>query len=278
LPALLASSVDQIVIMYGGADGSRAYVESLKDPRIHAEFEPIRAGKSRAFNRAIEVVRGEIVFLISGDVRFTPETLDHLLLQFTPEVGVVFPRVVPANISNTVTQLGETLWDIHDAQIVECRRRGMTIHGGELQAVRRGLLEPLEGVVNEDAYLCLRAGKRGYHVLYDRDAVIFNTVPESMGELMAQRSRINYGHRQLADSGHEPSTLDRLVWTRPEICVRVLARSIADRPINLIRLPFLALVEWMALSRGNRDFVRHIDYSRWTLIRSGKGGPLQADD
>src|SRR5271170_6227284 len=45
LPSLLASSVEEIVIMYGGADGSRAYVESIRDPRDHAEFEPDRDGK-----------------------------------------------------------------------------------------------------------------------------------------------------------------------------------------------------------------------------------------
>ena len=161
LPTLLQSRVDEIVIMYGGADGSRAYVDSIRDPRVYAEFEPARAGKYRAFNRAIEIVRGEVVFLISGDVRFSPDVLDHMLSQFAPGVGVVFPRVVPTNIGNMVTKLGAALWDVHDAQIMECQRRGMTIHGGEIQAVRRELLEPLEGVVNEDAYICLRAGHRG---------------------------------------------------------------------------------------------------------------------
>ena len=278
LPSLLASSVEEIVIMYGGADGSRAYVESIRDPRVHAEFEPARAGKWRAFNRAIEIVRGEVVYLVSGDIRFSPDVLAHLYSQFTSEVGVVFPRVVPTNIGNTVTQLGATLWDVHDAQIRECQRRGMPIHGGELQAVRREVLEALDGVVNEDAYLCLRANKRGYRVVYDREAVVYNTVPETMGEFLAQRARVNYGHRQLADVGQDPSTLDRLVWTRPEICVRVLAKCVRERPVNGLRLPALALVELMALSQGKRDFLRHIDYSRWTLIRSGKGGAAHADD
>jgi glycosyltransferase involved in cell wall biosynthesis len=266
------------VIMYGGADGSRAYVESIRDPRVYAEFEPARAGKWRAFNRAIEIVRGEVVFLVSGDIRFSPEVLDHLYAQFTPSVGVVFPRVVPTNVGNAVTQLGAALWDVHDAQIVECHLRGMTVHGGELQAVRRTVLEPLEGVVNEDAYLCLRAAKRGFRNVYDRDAVVYNTVPETLEEFLAQRTRVNYGHRQLADAGQEPSTLDRLIWSRPEICVRVLAHSVRDRPVNALRLPFLAMVELWALARGNRDFARHIDYSRWALIRSGKGGAAHADD
>lgn len=278
LPSLLASTVDEIVIMYGGADGSRAYVESIRDPRVYSEFEPLRAGKWRAFNRAIEIVRGDIVFLVSGDIRFDPAALDHLRRQCTPDVGVVFPRVVPTNIKSPVTQIGAALWDVHDGQIVECQRRGLPIHGGELQAVRRTILEPLEGVINEDAYLCLRAWKRGFRVVYDRDVVVYNTVPESLEEFLAQRARVNYGHTQLSGVGHDPSTLDRLVWSRPDICARVLVRCVRDRPVNALRLPLLALVELIALGRGRRDFLRHIDYSQWTLIRSGKDRPEHAND
>jgi cellulose synthase/poly-beta-1,6-N-acetylglucosamine synthase-like glycosyltransferase len=278
LPSLLASSVGEIYVMYGGTDGSREYVDSIADPRLHGVYETIRAGKWRAFNRAIELVRGEVVLLVSGDTTFDPTVIDRLVAQCTPDVGVVFPRVVPTNISGGVTSLGATLWELHDAQIIEFERKGLPVHGGELQAVRRTLLEPINGVVNEDAYLCLRAVEQGYRVLYDRSTVIGNTVPEVMDEFLAQRTRVNYGHRQLAAVGRAPSTLDRLIWKRPEICVRVLARLVVDDPMNAFRLAMLAAVELVALTKGNRDFARRIDYSRWTLIRSGKGAPGAPDE
>jgi len=272
LPALLESSVDEIHIMYGGLDGSKAYLESLRDPRLHLEYEPTRIGKWRAYNRAIERVRGDIVFLVSGDISFAPSIFDRLRSRFTPEVGVVFPRVVPTNVRNLVSRMGQTLWDVHDRQILACAERGLPIHGGELQAVRRTLLEPIAGVVNEDAYLCLRAAERGYRVVYDRDAVVRNTVPETLVEFLLQRTRVNYGHRQLAAGGLDPSTLDRLVWVRPDVCLGVLIRAVAARPSNAIRLPLLASVELLALARGNRDFSRGVDHGRWSLVRSGKGG------
>jgi cellulose synthase/poly-beta-1,6-N-acetylglucosamine synthase-like glycosyltransferase len=274
IPALLQSSVEEILVMYGGHDGSRAFLESIRDPRVHLEYEPARAGKWRAFNRAIERVRGDLVFLVSGDISFSPAVIDHLRAQFGPEVGVVFPRVVPANIRNPVSRMGNALWDVHDLQIVECARLGMPIHGGELQAVRRSLLEPIAGVINEDAYLCLRAAERGYRVIYDREAVVTNTVPETLADLLAQRTRVNYGHRQLVDAGLEPSTLDRLIWFRPDVCVRVLGRAVAERAANAVRLPLLGALELVALVRGNRDFSRGVEYGRWSLIRSGKSGPF----
>jgi cellulose synthase/poly-beta-1,6-N-acetylglucosamine synthase-like glycosyltransferase len=274
IPALLASSVDEIVAMYGGTDGSREFLEAFHDPRLHLEYEPTRSGKWRAFNRAIELVRGDLVFLISGDVWFSPTIFDRLRARFAPDVGVVFPRVVPTNVHTFVGRMGQTLWDVHDRQIVACAERGLPVHGGELQAVRRTLLEPIEGVVNEDAYLCLRAAERGYRVLYDRDSVVQNTVPETLVEFLTQRTRVNFGHRQLADRGLAPSTLDRLVWVRPDVCLGVLSRAVAARARNAIRLPLLAGVELLAVARGNRDFARGVDHGRWSLVRSGKSGPF----
>ncbi|MGA8275934.1 MAG: glycosyltransferase [Thermoplasmata archaeon] len=272
LPSLLESSVEEILVMYGGSDGSQHYLESLRDPRLHLELEPTRAGKWRAYNLAIERVRGDLVFLISGDISFPPTIFDHLRSRFSPDVGVVFPRVVPTNVRNTVSGLGAALWDVHDRQIVACEHAGLPIHGGELQAVRRILLEPLAGVINEDAYLCLRAAERGYRVLYDREAVVQNTVPETLNDLLRQRRRVNYGHRQLSAGGLDPSTLDRLIWERPDLCLGVLGRAVAQRPTNAVRLPLLAALELVALIRGNRDFVRGIDHGRWSLVRSGKDG------
>jgi cellulose synthase/poly-beta-1,6-N-acetylglucosamine synthase-like glycosyltransferase len=272
IPALLASPVEEVLVMYGGSDGSRAYLESLGDPRLRLEYEAHRAGKWRAYNRAVERVRGDLVFLVSGDITFSPSVLERLRSRFAPDVGVAFPRVLPTNVHNAVSQMAGALWDVHDRQIRACERVGLPIHGGELQAVRRSLLEPIEGVINEDAYLCLRAAERGYRIVYDREAVVYNTVPETLPDLLRQRRRVNYGHRQLAASGLDPSTLDRLIWERPDLCLGVLGRAVADKPQNAVRLPLLAALELVALVRGNRDFARGVDHGRWSLVRSGKAG------
>jgi cellulose synthase/poly-beta-1,6-N-acetylglucosamine synthase-like glycosyltransferase len=278
LACILASPVDEVLVMYGGTDGSKAFVESLQDPRLLTEYEAERSGKWRAFNRAIRRVHGEVVFLISGDIEFDPSILSRLSAQVTGDVGVVIPRVVPTNVRGPVSRLGATLWDLHDAQIMDCARRGLPFHGGELQAVRRTVLEEIDGVVNEDAYLCFRALERGYRVVYDRGAVVHNTVPETLKELVAQRARVNYGHRQLVASGREPSTLDRFAFRRPLVALEVVTRAVRKRPINALWIPLLAGVEGLAMARGYRDFARRIDYSRWTLIQSGKGRPFHSDD
>jgi Glycosyltransferase like family 2 len=258
-------------VVFGGSDGSKEYLESLQDPRVQLDFEPARAGKWRAYNRAIDRAVGDIVYLVSSDVVFPSSALDHLAARFEPDVGVVFPRVVPTNIGGRTSRLGQALWDVHDRQIVEAERRGLPIHGGELQAVRRGLLEPLDGTINEDAYLCLRAVEQGYRVVYDREVVVHNTVPETLHEFLGQRTRVNYGHRQLVEAGLDPSTLDHQLWHRPGLCLSALGSAIGARPANAVRLPMLAGLEFVALVRGNRDFRRGVDHGLWSLTRSGKG-------
>ena len=276
LPSLLESAVDEILVMYGGSDGSRAYLESIHDPRLLLEHEPVPDREVAGLQPCDR----------AGPRRHRVPRLGRCLLPRVHRRPSPFPvrarrrgrlpRVVPTNVRNLVSRLGQTLWDVHDRQIRECAERGLPVHGGELQAVRRTLLEPIDGVVNEDAYLCLRASERGYRVVYDRESVVRNTVPETLVEFLLQRTRVNYGHRQLAEGGLDPSTLDRLVWVRPDVCLAVLSRAVADRPSNAVRLPLLAVLELVALARGNRDFSRGIDHSRWSLVRSGKGGVFAA--
>lgn len=272
LPVLLQSPLEQIVLMYGGQDGSREYVESIHDPRVVSVYEPERSGKFRAYNRGVSLVRGDIVFLVSGDISLEPSIFEAMAARFTEKVGVVLPRIQPNNIGGPVTRIGQKLWDFHDAQIAEFLALGLPAHGGELQAFRRELLEELPGVVNEDAYLCLRAVERGYRVEYARDLVVGNTVPETLRELILQRSRVNYGHAQLAELGYQPSTLDALATSQSGTFLRVFWRGILDHPTDLWTIPAIVLIEIVSQVRGQRDLHRGRDYTRWALVRTGKVG------
>ncbi len=270
LPVLLRAPLDEIVVTYGGDDGSREFVEGLEDPRLIRLFEPRRDGKWRAFNRGIGWARGRVVLLASGDVHVEPEMLGRLCERLDGGAGVAFPRVVPSNVRGWVTKVGALLWELREVQFAEGRALGLTIHGGELQAVRRELLEPIPSTINEDALVCLRAAERGFAVVYAGDVVAKNTVPETLTEFLHQRSRINCGHFQLLARGYFPATLDTLLLRRPRTFLRMLWTSILARPKRLAWLPVLLMVEGASLLWGYVDHQRQVDHSRWRLVRSGK--------
>jgi cellulose synthase/poly-beta-1,6-N-acetylglucosamine synthase-like glycosyltransferase len=273
IPEILTTSVDEVVVMYGGTDDTPAVLAACSDPRLSAVFEEERTGKWDAFNRGVDRATGDVVFLVSGDIRLGSEAFPRLLRRIVRGAGVAFPRVEPSNVHSWVTRVGARLWSLRDAQHAEATRLGLTVHGGELQAVRRELLETIPPIINEDAWVCLRAAERGYSVVYERDAVISNRVPETFRDLLLQRTRINFGHFQLWQAGYLPSTLDTLLVRRPGLFVRMFWKSILAHPRELGTIPVLAFLEGIALVRGYVDHRRGRDYTRWHLIGSARRAP-----
>ena len=143
LPEVLATSVEEVIVMYGGTDDTRSVLDSFSDPRLMAVFEEERTGKWDAFNRGVGRATGDVVFLVSGDVQLGPDAFPRLLHRIVGGAGVAFPRVEPSNVHSWVTRVGARLWSLRDAQHAEATRLGLTVHGGELQAVRRELLETI---------------------------------------------------------------------------------------------------------------------------------------
>lgn len=273
LPEVLATSVEEVIVMYGGTDDTRSVLDSFSDPRLMAVFEEERTGKWDAFNRGVGRATGDVVFLVSGDVQLGPDAFPRLLHRIVGGAGVAFPRVEPSNVHSWVTRVGARLWSLRDAQHAEATRLGLTVHGGELQAVRRELLETIPPIINEDAWVCLRAAERGYSVVYEREAVVSNVVPETFRDLLAQRTRINFGHFQLWQAGYLPSTLDTLLVRRPGLFVRIFWKSILAHPRELGTIPVLAFLEGIALVRGYVDHRRGRDYTRWQLLGSTRRSP-----
>ncbi len=270
LPALLATAVDEVVVLYGGTDGSREFVEGLRDPKLVSRFEERRLGKAEALNRGVDRATGSVVFLISADVRFEPSVLEKLASGLGGGAGVAFPRVVPANVRGWVSRLGALLWQLREVELEDATSSELPFHGGELQAVRRELLDRLPPVVNDDALVCLRAHERGFSLVYVPEAVVENTVPETVAELLEQRVRINFGHFQLRELGYAPATLETVAWRHPGLFLRLLWRGILRRPRGLGLLPLLVLLEAWAILRGFVDHETRADHLHWKLVRSGK--------
>jgi hypothetical protein len=64
-------------------------------------------------------------------------------------------------------------------------------------------------LINEDAFLCLRAEVNGLSVNYLKDGEVHNLVPSNPMNLFQQRRRVNFGHIELKknrlgsqDNGH----------------------------------------------------------------------------
>jgi cellulose synthase/poly-beta-1,6-N-acetylglucosamine synthase-like glycosyltransferase len=101
------------------------------------------------------------------------------------------------------------------------------MQAGEAFAISRQAAEdvPLD-VINDDAYLVLRAQLKGHKFAYAREATVLNKTPENLRDVLLQRARIIRGHLQLKQMiGVSPSVLDTLIFRSPLIVARVVIQE-----------------------------------------------------
>ena len=172
---------------------------------------------------------GEILVLLSGDIRLPDSRfVDALASHFKDGVGVVGCRPVPINKVDTKGgYIGHLMWNLHDRTLEAQIQNGLRMQAGEAFAISRQAAEyvPLN-VINDDAYLVLRAQLKGHKFVYARNTTILNRTPENLPDVLLQRARIIRGHRQLKEMiGISPSVLDTLVFKRPLIVAKVLVQE-----------------------------------------------------
>jgi len=206
---------------------------SKKDPRINLIVEGRRNGKPSAINKILDTVNGETLVLLSGDIRL-PDAhfVDGLASCCKDGVGVVACRPVPINgVKTKAGYMGRLLWNLHDRTLMAQVENSLCLQAGEAFAISRAAAGyvPLE-VINDDAYLVLKAQIAGYKHAYARDMIILNRTPECLNEILLQRARIIKGHQQLKNIiGVSPSVLDTLIFKRPFIATNVVVQEIRDQ-------------------------------------------------
>jgi glycosyltransferase involved in cell wall biosynthesis len=267
---------DVTLVASGCNDNTVLTVEkfSKTDPRIHLIVEGRRNGKPSAINKILETMAGETLVLLSGDIRL-PSTrfVDGLASYCNDGVGVVASRPLPINDVNTKAgYMGHLMWKLHDRTLMVQVENGLPMQAGEAFAIRREAAGhvPLD-VINDDAYLVLRAQMMGHKYAYARAVTVLNRTPERLHDILVQRARIIKGHHQLKKMiGITPNVLDTLIFKRPLVAVSVVVQEIESqlkarelRSAWLFELVVLELVAHL-LSRSH-DFA-----SVWPVSKSAK--------
>ncbi|AKA49552.1 hypothetical protein IX51_11090 [uncultured archaeon] len=266
LGCVLECSFDEIILAVGGNDGTYDYVSSLGDPRLRVFFENERIGKMPALRRAVEHISGDLTFLICSDVSFQPETIWKALGYFDQRTGVVVPKVVPTNDRTFPTRIASAIWAVRNLHLMELERSGKSLHGGEVLIVRSSLLKDLREVVNDDAYICLRAIELGYSARYASDITVWNTVPETIIDLIRQRKRVNFGHRQLASINMRPVVMNDLNFRNLPLLFNIMWKVIAEDWKRIFHLPFVVGIEALSILMSKRDMRHDMDMIIWPLV------------
>lgn len=93
-----------IVINDGSTDGTREYIESIRDPRVRAISQPNR-GAATAINHGVSLATGEYLSWISSDDAIAPYFLEAFLKGFerVPELDYIYSSYYTIDDTGRVT-------------------------------------------------------------------------------------------------------------------------------------------------------------------------------
>ena len=205
----------QILIAADGSDDRTVEIVRLFTSQgVELSFDPGRAGKMAAINRAMPNARGEIVIFSDANNTYAPNTLRELVKPFSdPSIGAVSGA---KHILKDDSALGESeglYWKFESfIKIQETRLGNCTGVAGEILAIRRALFTPPPArVINDDFYMGLRLLREGHRLVYAPDAKSFERVSPTAQDEIARRTRIVAGRFQAISMAPDLLTLRRPV-------------------------------------------------------------------
>lgn len=185
-----------MVITDGSDDDSPAIADSFEDI-IHMH-SPIRGGKVGAINRALRLVKSEIVVISDANTQLNEAALRHLVHPFNEEdIGVVAgEKRVVASAADSAPGSGEGIYWRYESLLKKWDGQLYSVIGaaGELFAVRKELLFSLkEDIILEDFYISLSLAMKGYRTAYAPDAIASEKASVSIQDELKRKIRIAAG-------------------------------------------------------------------------------------
>jgi cellulose synthase/poly-beta-1,6-N-acetylglucosamine synthase-like glycosyltransferase len=255
----------------GSTDRTNELLRRFSDRRVKLhEFEQ-RNGKPSMLNRLVAQTRGELLVFSDANAMFATDALSKLARHFgNPRIGGVCGRLVFHGETSETDERPywklETYLKTRESALDSCLGAN-----GAIYAIRKSCWP---GIPNntfvDDFVIGMRVREQGVRIVYDREAVATEELPQSVGHEMTRRIRIGAGDFQalflcwrslfpwrgfhsLAFWSHKV-----LRWLAPFLMVAALISNIALLPRPLftvllaLQLAFYALAVVGSLRRGRK--------------------------
>jgi len=150
-----------------------------------------RKGKTYCQNEAAKIARGEILVFSDANSMYEPDAIRKLVRHFADErVGCVSGELRYRSDKGGVE--GERAYWKYDQIIkrLESKASSLVTANGAIYAVRRNLYEPLQADVISDFAEPLTIVQKGYRVIYEPEAVAWETTAKDPKKEFRRRLRI----------------------------------------------------------------------------------------
>lgn len=258
LQTILASDypiLEVVVVDDGSKDATAQLARAIGayDPRVRVVTKP-NAGKAAALNTAVALCRGEVVVTLDADTIMTTSTVTNLVRHFAVDEagrlgGVAGVVKVGNRDTNLLTrwQALEYLTQIGIDRAAQDSLRAITIVPGACAAWGKEAIIDCGGYTSdtlaEDCDLALVMHRRGWRVTQDDEAVSYTEVPETVDDLLTQRTRWTFGTLQAIYK-------QRDMLLRPRfgaLGMFVLPNYVLSILVPLFFLPFIVVMTLLTL-------------------------------
>jgi biofilm PGA synthesis N-glycosyltransferase PgaC len=278
LASILASDYplrEVIVVDDGSTDGTADEVRKVMahDSRVVLLRQP-NTGKAHALNRGVETATGDFLITLDADTIISSSTVANLMRHFAlPDGGRHRARrsdVLPGagrlgavagvvRVGNRETnvltrwQALEYLTQIGVERSAQDALGGISIIPGACAAWRKEAIRDAGGYSNitlaEDCDLALTMHELGWRITQDDDALAYTEVPETVDDLLAQRTRWTFGTLQ-AIWKHRRMMFRRRYGTLGWFVMPNYVLSVA---MPVIFLPFVVTMGWLTVQQQGWD-------------------------
>lgn len=164
-----------IVVSDGSSDSTDEIVKSFAEQRVKLIRQEPRQGKTAALNKALAVAQGDIVVFADANSLYAPDGLRKLVGAFAdPTVGYVTGKMVYVSAAGSLVGDGCTAYMRYENLLRELESAIGSVVGvdGGIDAVRRGLYQPMRADQLPDFVLPLSVVQQGYRVVYEAGALL----------------------------------------------------------------------------------------------------------
>ena len=185
--------LELIFVLDGCTDRTKEYLSAYQDKGVRIIDNTQRGGKVAALNHAVLFAKGEIIVFTDANSMHKQDSIRMLTRHFAHKMtGCVAGKLVYTSADNTVIGKGENLyWRYEDfLKRQESRLGRLLITNGSIQAIRKDIYPFPDPEIADDFSIPLMIQAKGYKVLYEPEAIVYEKATQSLKEEFEQKVRI----------------------------------------------------------------------------------------